>query len=174
MDGSASPAPTTAAIAASGESLFRRYNRWLSAVVRKQYGEDFADDVAAETFMRVAPYAAAGQVRNPKALLLQVARNLVLDRKRHDRVADLTQPTDERFFGRIAAPATQEQALTLKQIVLALPPELRDVFVLKNIERMTYQEITEALGIPYTTVNHRLRRAYELTAAAMRAGQTGR
>ena len=35
---------------------------------------------------------------------------------------------------------------------------------------MTYQEIADALGIPYTTVNHRLRLAYELTAAAMRPG----
>jgi RNA polymerase sigma factor (sigma-70 family) len=112
-------------------------------------------------------------VRNVKALLLQVARNLILDRKKHDRVADLSQPVDDGFFARMAAPATQDEALTLKQIVLALPPELRDVFVLKNIERMTYQEISDTLGIPYTTVNHRLRLAFELTAVAMRPGHTG-
>jgi RNA polymerase sigma factor (sigma-70 family) len=173
VDGSVPLAPTSAAIAASGDNLFRRYDRWLRAAVRKRYGSEYADDVAAETFMRVAPYAAAGQVRNVKALLLQVARNLILDRKKHDRVADLSQPVDDGFFARMAAPATQDEALTLKQIVLALPPELRDVFVLKNIERMTYQEISDTLGIPYTTVNHRLRLAFELTAVAMRPGHTG-
>lgn len=170
MDGSAPPAPTTAAIAASGDSLFRRYNRWLRATLRRQYGRDLADDVAAETFLRVAPYAAAGSLRNPKALLMQVARNLVLDRKRHDRVADLVQPVDEGFFARQAQPATQEEAYTLKKIIMDLPPELREVFILKSIMGMTYQEIADALGIPYTTVNHRLRLAYELTAAAMRPG----
>lgn len=173
MDGSAPPAPTAAAIAASSDSLFRRYNRWLRAAVRRQYGSEVADDVTAETFLRVAPYAAAGQLRNTKALLLQVARNLVLDRKRHDRVGALTQPVEDGFFARLAVPSTQDEALTLKKIIVDLPFELREVFILKNIERMTYQEIAETLGIPYTTVNHRLRLAYELTAAAMRRGQTG-
>ena len=130
-----------------------------------------ADDVAAETFLRVAPYAAAGQVRNPKALLLQVAQNLALDHRKHDRVSALTQPVDEGFFARLAQPSTQDEALTLKKIVMDLPPELREVFILKSIEGMTYQEIADLLGVPYTTVNHRLRLAYELTAAAMRPGQ---
>lgn len=171
MDGSIHPAPTTAAIAASGDTLFRRYNRWLSSALRKRYGGDLADDVAAETFMRVAPYAAAGKVKNPKALLLQVARNLVLDRRKHDRVNAATMPCEEGFFARLAEPATQDEALTLKKIVMDLPHELREVFVLKSIEGMTYQEIAETLGVPYTTVNYRLRLAYELTAAAMRPEQ---
>lgn len=171
MDGSAPPAPTPAAIAASGDSLFRRYNRWLRAAVRRQYGSDFADEVTAETFLRVAPYAAAGRLRNTKALLMQVARNLVLDRKRHDRVAELVQPVDDGFFARLASPATQEEALAVKQIVLALPPELRDVLVLKSIMGLSYQDISDRLGIPYTTVNHRLRQAYGLVLAAMRPEQ---
>ena len=121
--------------------------------------------------MRVAPYAAAGRLRNTKALLMRVARNLVLDRKRHDRVAEMGQPVDEGFFGRLASPATQEEALAVKQIVLALPPELRDVLVLKSIMGLSYQDITERLGIPYTTVNHRLRQAYAMVLAAMRPEQ---
>lgn len=171
MDGTTHLAPTPAAVAASGDSLFRRYNRWLSSALRKRYGGELADDVAAETFMRVAPYAAAGKLRNPKALLLQVARNLVLDRRRTDRVNAATTPFEDGFFARLAAPATQDEALTLKKIVMDLPLELREVFVLKSIEGMTYQEIAETLGVPYTTVNHRLRLAYELTAAAMRPEQ---
>lgn len=171
MDGSAPPVPTAAAIAASGDSLFRRYYRWLSASLRKEYGGDVADDVAAETFMRVAPYAADGRLRNPKALLMRVARNLIVDRKKHDRVAALTQPMDEDFFARLATPATQEEALALKQIVLALPPELRDVLVLKSIMGLSYQDIMDRLGLPYTTVNHRLREAYGLVLAALRPEQ---
>ena len=102
---------------------------------------------------------------------MQVARNLVLDRKRHDRVAELVQPVDDGFFARLASPATQEEALAVKQIVLALPPELRDVLVLKSIMGLSYQDISDRLGIPYTTVNHRLRQAYGLVLAAMRPEQ---
>ncbi|WP_161495669.1 RNA polymerase sigma factor [Caulobacter sp. X] len=173
MDGSVPPAPTAAAIAASGDNLFRRYNRWLRTAVRKQWGSDMAEDIVAETFLRVAPYAAAGQLRNTKALLLQVARNLVLDLKKRDRVSGLSQTVDDSFFTRMGTPAAQDETLTLKKIVMDLPPELREVFVLKNIEGMAYQEIADTLGIPYTTVNHRLRLAYELTAAAMRPRQMG-
>ncbi|ENZ81622.1 RNA polymerase sigma factor, partial [Caulobacter vibrioides] len=93
-----------------------------------------AEDIVAETFLRVAPYAAAGQLRNTKALLLQVARNLVLDLKKRDRVSGLSQTVDDSFFTRMGTPAAQDETLTLKKIVMDLPPELREVFVLKNIE----------------------------------------
>lgn len=171
MDGSAPPAASAASIAATGENLYRRYERWLRAALRRRHGRDVADDVTSDTILRVAGHVAAGKVRNPKGLLLKVAHDLVIDRLRGDRVAALTTPVDDAILTRQSTPADQEAALTLKQIVLALPPELRDVFVLKNIEGMTYQEIADALGIPYTTVNHRLRLAFELTAAAMRPGQ---
>ena len=171
MDGSAPPAASAASIAATGDNLFRRYERWLRAALRRRHGRDLADDVTSETIMRVASQVAAGKVHNPKGLLLKVARDLIIDRIRGDRVGALTTPTDDTVLARHSTPATQEATLTLKQIVLALPPELRDVFVLKNIEGLSYQEIADVLGIPYTTVNHRLRLAFELTAAAMRPGQ---
>lgn len=166
MDGSAPPAANAAAISSAGDSLYRRYDRWLRAVLRKRHGVELGDDVATETFMRVAPFAAAEHIRNPKAFLLRVAQNLVVDRRRRGQIA--VTPDSDLEFERASAPPSQEEALTLKQIVLALPPELRDVFILNHIEGRTYQEIAETLGIPFTTVHHRMRLALARTAAAMR------
>jgi RNA polymerase sigma factor (sigma-70 family) len=168
VDGSAPPAVSSAAISASGESLFRRYDHWLRTVLSKRYGRELADDVAAETYLRAAPEAAAGRVRNPKAFLLQIAHNLIVDRLRKDRVGSLSEPFDDDAFAPRSNQASQDEALTLKQILLALPPELRDVFFLNHIEGQTYQEIAVILAIPVTTVHHRMRKALERVAAAMR------
>ena len=64
--------------------------------------------------------------------------------------------------------APQEHALTLKQIVLALPPELRDVFLLTHIQGLSYREVAVLRNIPERTVKDRMRRALERTSAAMR------
>lgn len=168
MDGSAPSPANAAAITACGESLFRRYDRWLRAALRRRYGHELADDVTAETYLRAAPLAAAGEVRNPKAFLLKVARNLVYDRLRRDRISAASVPLDDAASALPQSPAAQDDALTLMQILLALPPELRDVFFLNHIEGQTYQEIAATLGIPITTVHHRMRQALARTAAAMR------
>lgn len=168
MDGSAPPAANAADMTASLDSLYRRYDRWLRSALRKRHGREVADDVATETFIRLAPHAAAGVIRDPKAFLLRIAHNLVIDRQRRDRVQAASEPFDETSPALRATPAAQDAALTLKQILMDLPPELRDVFVLNHIEGLTYREIAVTLGLPLTTVHHRMRQALARTAAAMR------
>ena len=167
MDGSAPPAASPADITASLDGLFRRYDRWLRGTLRRRYGRELAEDIAQETFLRAAPYVAVGALRHPRAFLMRIANNLAVDRLRRaqletdvacDRAVTITPPVA----------STQDQALTLKQIVLALPPELRDVFVLNHIQGLTYQEIARLRGIPVTTVHHRMRQALARTSSAMR------
>jgi RNA polymerase sigma factor (sigma-70 family) len=167
VDGTSSPAQPSADIAASLERLFRRHDRWLRGALRKRYGADLVDDLAQETFLKAAPSDVAGAIRHPKAFLLQVAANLVRDRVRKTRREVAEDAPQNALHARFAAPS-QDAALTLKQIVLALPVELRDVFVLNHIQGLTYQEIARLRGIPVTTVQHRMRQALVKTAAAMR------
>lgn len=47
----------------------------------------------------------------------------------------------------------------LDQALQRLEPELRSVFVLKEIERLSYREIAEVMAIPEGTVGSRLNRA---------------
>ncbi len=168
MDGSVSPAANSAAITAAGDRLYRHHHRWLRAVLSRRFGRDWAEEVAAETYLRAAPHAAAGLVLNPRAFLLRVARNLIVDRLRRDHAEAATENIGDDEAALRPTPASQEEAVTLKQILLALTPELRDVFCLSHIEGQTYQEIAVTLGIPVTTVHHRMRQALAQTAAAMR------
>lgn len=167
MDGSLPPAASNAAIAESMDLLFRRHDPWLRPLLRLRHGEAVAEDLVHETYLRAAPYAAAGSIRHPKAFLLRIAENLASNQRRSRR-REVAHDGREPVLAEPSSAPCQEQAVTLKEIVLALPPELRDVFVLNHVQGLTYQEIAVRLSIPRTTVHHRMRKALERTSKAMR------
>jgi len=166
MDGFSSPAPTPAHFAGALEALYRKYDGWFRGVLRKRYG-DQADDLAHETYLRAAAQEAAGEVRHHRAFLLSIADNLARDRARR-LSREETRHADAEAFTLQSTAAPQDHALTLKQIVLALPPELRDVFLLTHIQGLSYREVAVLRNIPERTVKDRMRRALAKTSAAMR------
>lgn len=148
------------------DALFRRYRAWLTAKLGYSYGREHAEDLAQETFLRMSRAKTATTARHPRALLMQVARNVAVDRFRASRreIETTTTVADVEIY---PAPPTQQQALLIKQIVLALPPKLRDVFVLSQIEGLTHQEIARLQGISVKTVEWRMRKAFARCAAAI-------
>lgn len=50
----------------------------------------------------------------------------------------------------------REQTQLVRRALQALPPELRQVIVMKEYEEMTFAEIAEVLGLPVSTVKSRL------------------
>lgn len=166
MDGFSSPAPTQARLAEAVAALYQRYDNWFRDVLRRRYG-DQADDLAHESYLRAAAKEAVGEIEHPRAFLLTIASNLARDRARQQRREEKRQADAEPLTSPSTA-ASQEHALTLKQIVLALPPELRDVFLLTRIQGLSYREVAELRNIPERTVKDRVRRAIERTSAAMR------
>ncbi len=76
----------------------------------------------------------------------------------------------ELDFGRVAAPPSNIQtsselvdrldaANRLMQQALSLPPEYREPLLLRCVQSMTYQQISELLDLPVTTIETRLARA---------------
>lgn len=155
------------------EALYRRHAGWLQRILRRRFGAAVAadaEDLVQEAYVRLAPYQAAGVLRHPKALLLQVATNLARDQLRRvarggaalARIEDVTE-SDEH-----GAPADQDAALLLKQVVASLPAPLRDVFVLSRFAGMTNQDIAERCGLAVKTVEWRMSRALALIALQLR------
>jgi RNA polymerase sigma factor (sigma-70 family) len=165
VDGSLPPTPTLAEVNAALERLCRRHDRWLRNALRKRYGPVLADDLTQDTYLRAAPYEVAGRIRHPKAFLMEIADNLARDWFRTTK-REAGHDESELAFKRAAISAPQEDTTTLRQIVLALPPKLRDVFVLTHIEGLSYADVATLRNIPVTTVHHRMRQALALATKA--------
>lgn len=143
------------AITPTLEMLYRQHSSWLLRKIARQFGADRAEDLAQETYIRAAAYE--GQtVRNPRALLMQIALRAAIDRSRREQVRP---PFAGASVDGVAEQADQAEQLALKQIVLRLPPKLRDVFLLSRIAGLSYLEISQRLGISVKTVEWRMTKA---------------
>lgn len=147
--------------------LYVNHARWLLSALRRRYGDDAADELTQETYARLAKVARTQDVRHPRAFLLRIADNLAKNRLRASRRRP-TEPLDERTHVGAHVEAPQVHAVLFRQILLALSPELRDVFVLNHVRGMTHQEIAQLLGISVKTVEKRMKKALALCAVALR------
>jgi RNA polymerase sigma-70 factor (ECF subfamily) len=158
--------------AGSLETLYRRYAAWLSRRLKRRFGPalgDSAEDLVQEAYLRIAPYEAAGAVRYPQALLLRVASNLALNHLRRAARGGLAARIEEVAESEEhALAADQDEAVLLRQIVSALPPSLRDVFVLSRFAGMTNQDVAAALGLSVKAVEGRMTRALALVTLQLR------
>jgi RNA polymerase sigma-70 factor (ECF subfamily) len=146
------------------EQVYRAHRRWLIGFLRRRFGRRQAEDLAQEAFVRLV--CARVRIRNPRALLARVAVNAARDqarrravRREFSAVEAATQP--------LAAAAAQAEAVLLKQVVLALPPKLQEVFVLSRFGGLTYEEIARRCGIAVKTVESRMTRALAICSAMM-------
>jgi RNA polymerase sigma factor (sigma-70 family) len=152
------------------EALYRRYADWLRRVLRRRFGAEAAEDLTQEAYLRLARFGGVEAVAYPQAMLLRIAVNAGLDQLRHNKrwmssggaAVHVADPCGE------AAYADQLEALLLKQIVLSLPPSLRDVFVLSRFGGLSYEEIAERLGIAVKTVEWRMSKALAHCAEQIR------
>ncbi|MGV9009956.1 RNA polymerase sigma factor [Brevundimonas sp.] len=145
--------------------LYVRYSDWLKAYVSRRYGDQEAEDLAQETWLRLVPTSAVGEIRYPKALLLKIASNIAIDRAARKITADRGLAGLSDWNVQFAA---QLDEITLGEIVLGLPQPLRDVFVLSRFGGLTNVEIAEKLGISPKTVEWRMTKALAHCAAELR------
>jgi RNA polymerase sigma-70 factor (ECF subfamily) len=149
--------------------VVRRWERKIFALCFGMLGrEDDARDAAQEAF--IAAYRNLKNFRGEARVsswLHRIAVNqcLTIKRRQKTRSEDFLNDDDgaeDRAF--IAAPkyspaneAEQGERLRLvRQAVGALPTDLRQVIVMKEFEEMTFQEISETLELPLSTVKSRL------------------
>lgn len=131
-----------------------RLRRWLDARLRSS--ED-ANDLVQDAFTRLLGSDTRDGVRQPGAFLNRIVRNLLIDRSRRLSNRTAHVPIDEANAPVVRA--TQEDGLELEEMrkryraaVEALPPRMREVFVLHRVEGLGYKEIATRLGISIRTV----------------------
>jgi RNA polymerase sigma-70 factor (ECF subfamily) len=156
------------------ESFAQLYARAHLIVFRFIYGlhggpSQEVEDLTTETFMRAwkARKRFEGDQEAALSWLLQIARNLVIDTRRRKSVRGEEQYLEELSdYLQFAAPAPnpEEQSLKKEQFrilweqIQALPPEQREMIVLRYILGWQVKRIAAHSGLLENTVSVTLRR----------------
>jgi RNA polymerase sigma-70 factor (ECF subfamily) len=161
----------------------RRIERLISRMVRDP---DLVQDVAQETFIRA--YRAMAKFRGESAfytwlyrIAINTAKKTLVDLKRDPLVSEssLNRGEDGDETSRVenelsdgetpeALMASKEIAAAVNSAIEALSEDLRQAITLREIEGLSYEEISDVMNCPIGTVRSRIFRAREAIATRLR------
>jgi RNA polymerase sigma-70 factor (ECF subfamily) len=152
-----------AALRGDAESFSRLCEQYYPALVAIAYAQlaerHMAEDAAQEALL--AAYRDIVKLKEPARFagwLATICRNIAIDmakaraREKHAESVDCSG---------VLNPSRHEDdtVALVREIILRLDPNMRDIVYLKYYSRMSYDEIARMLGISAEAVNGRLRRA---------------
>jgi RNA polymerase sigma-70 factor, ECF subfamily len=137
-----------ALFAAHQHRLFRYFCR---AVGQRETARDLTQDLFVRVTRTAIPVTADGEVR---AWLFHIARNLALDHHRRR----LRQPEPVVLADEGAKLPSQDVDLAVNEALAALADLDRDVFVMREVAGLGYDEIGRACGLTPDAVRSRLHR----------------
>jgi RNA polymerase sigma-70 factor (ECF subfamily) len=150
--------------------LHAAYNlaRWL---VRR---EQDAEDVVQEAYLRAYRFFSGFHGGDARAWLLQIVRNTSYTWLQQNRPQESAAEFDEEMHSDTQIPVNPETLAMesanrerLHRALEELPPNFREVLVLRELEGCSYKEIAEITGIPIGTVMSSLSRARQRLALAL-------
>ncbi len=169
------------------EMLVVKYQRRIERLIGRMVRDvDLVQDVAQESFIRA--YRALPQFRGDSAfytwlyrIAVNTAKKTLVDLKRDIVVSESTLGSGEdgdetsRAENELSDGETPEAVLASKEIaaavnaaIEALSEDLRQAITLREIEGLSYEEISEVMNCPIGTVRSRIFRAREAIAARLR------
>lgn len=149
---------------AAFSELYDRYHGRVASYCIALLGKQDGNDAFQETFVKFYHLAGRASVENVPAMLTTIARNVCLNFKRSRKYTILVD--DDTPFHQSTPPSSgsyeQQELMRLIDIGLEyLDFDIREAFVLRHYQDMSYQEIATLTGVPETTVTKRIWRAKE-------------
>lgn len=150
-------------------AVFDAHYTEIHGYASRRLGPHAADDVCAETFALAFRQRRRYDLtrRCARPWLYGIATNLI-SRHRRDEVrllramgrlhpeAEPARGHEEEVTAKVSAQGVKG---TLAQAVAALPADQRDVLLLVALAGLSYEEVAQALDVPFGTVSSRLNRA---------------
>ncbi|WP_122667188.1 sigma-70 family RNA polymerase sigma factor [Pseudomonas viridiflava] len=158
------------------QRIYEQHHSWLHGWLKARLSNTFdVADVAHDTFVRILGAANAAHIREPRDYLATVARGLVIDRYRRKAIElAYQQAMAERPQNTVIS---EEDKALIIETLLAVDKALDDlgsrtkrIFMLSQIEGLTYQQIAIDLDVSLTTVKKHMIRAF--TECSMLMAQT--
>jgi len=116
-----------------------------------------AEDVMQEVFLRLFRRPPGPEVRNPRAFIFRMARNLAIDSRRKPMQAALAQ--DDAEAVRPSPEEANVLRLDVERALAALPVDAREMLALHINAGLKFREIADILGIPLGTALWRYQKA---------------
>lgn len=168
------------------ELLVIKYQRRIQRLIGRMVRDvDLVEDIAQETFIRA--YRALAQFRGDAQfytwlyrIAVNTAKKALMELKRDPTVSensfksgdeDETSPLENELTSAEtpeALLASKEIAAMVNAAMEALPEELRQAIALREIEGLSYEEISEVMNCPIGTVRSRIFRAREAISARVK------
>lgn len=127
-----------------------------------------ADDAVQNACLRAFRFFDNLQGPSPKAWFMAIVRNASLDWLADQRVRGADESYDEELHTAGAAESVEtsvardSDARWLRDGMATLPREYREVLVLRELEELSYKEISTIVDVPIGTVMSRLSRGRDL------------
>jgi len=147
------------------EEAYRDHGNWLLTFLRRRFGAQEAEDIAQDVYARAV--TTRSQIKNPRGFLTTLAVRVVRDRFRREAVRPKLVGEGE-VTTQASTASEAAETLLQKQIVEALPPQLRRVFLLRSFTPMTNAEIAELCGVSVKTVEERVSKALAICKVLLR------
>lgn len=146
------------------KTLYKQYAKPLRNFLYYRCGDlDRADDLVQEAMIKLWENCAHVVFEKAKSFLYTVAVRMLTDQFRHDKVklefvkkAESTHANDASF-----ELEQKEFQQKLELAISGLPEGQREAFLMNRIDKMSYAEIAEALGISVKAVEKRMHLALQ-------------
>ena len=129
-----------------------------------------AEDVVQDACLRALKYFDGFRGEDwtsARAWLLAIVRNTAYTWRRHHRTDALGMEFDETQHSQVEVNDKPDREL-LTRALDGLAPEFREVIVLRELQGLSYKEISDVAGVPVGTVMSRLSRARTRLQEALR------
>jgi RNA polymerase sigma factor (sigma-70 family) len=136
--------------------------------------EEDARDAVQDAYLRALKYFDGFRGDDARAWILTIVRNTCHARYRQRKVGRSMTPFDDSVHSPTDYPVDDTPVLaqhvspaSLRDAMQGLPPEFREVVVLREVHGYSYKEIGAIVGVPIGTVMSRLGRARLRLRAAL-------
>lgn len=164
------------------EQFSRIYEQYVARIYRFVYlkvsSREVAEDLSSEVFLRVLKHMQSpnSPIENAQAFLYRVARNVLADHYRGQKVAMVSIEKTTIEFEDAADPTRNQAEISLemeriRQALAQINEDYQDLIIWRYIDELSFPEIAQITGKTEENVRVGLHRA--LQALKARMGQDG-
>jgi RNA polymerase sigma-70 factor (ECF subfamily) len=138
--------------------LVERYERVLFSVALRMLGDaedarDATQDAFVKVYQRLGDYNAEYRFFS---WIYRILTNECLNALRARRPHEPDVPETPTTSGALEALELEERRQAVQNAIAGLPPDYRDVLILRHFAELSYEEVADTLAIPLKTVKSRL------------------